>query len=109
MRARPRTAVPDSRGGDRQSSRKGRPRLRRLPLPRLTETQRQWAALPLDLVHDPDASTETVTDALGKAGLLGLLSATSVGGMGLGLAEAAQVVERGGDRFRTDLAADERR
>lgn len=29
-------------------------RLRRLPLPRLTERQRRWAALPLDLVHDPD-------------------------------------------------------
>lgn len=33
-------------------------------------------------------------DALGQAGLLGLISATDVGGMGLGLAEAAQVVER---------------
>jgi alkylation response protein AidB-like acyl-CoA dehydrogenase len=33
-------------------------------------------------------------DALGKAGLLGLLSACDVGGMGLGLADAAQVVER---------------
>lgn len=32
--------------------------------------------------------------ALGEAGLLGLVSATTVGGMGLGLAEAAQVVER---------------
>ena len=32
--------------------------------------------------------------ALGEAGLLGLVSATGVGGMGLGLAEAAQVVER---------------
>ncbi len=32
--------------------------------------------------------------ALGQAGLLGLVSATGVGGMGLGLAEAAQVVER---------------
>jgi phosphatidylserine/phosphatidylglycerophosphate/cardiolipin synthase-like enzyme len=29
-------------------------RLRRLPLPPLTQRQRQWAALPLDLVHDPD-------------------------------------------------------
>lgn len=33
-------------------------------------------------------------DTLGKAGLLGLTSATEVGGMGLGLAEAAQVIER---------------
>ncbi|HAT31893.1 MAG TPA: acyl-CoA dehydrogenase, partial [Janthinobacterium sp.] len=33
-------------------------------------------------------------DALGRAGVLGLLSATEVGGLGLGLAEAAQVVER---------------
>ena len=32
--------------------------------------------------------------ALGKAGLLGLVSATSVGGKGKGLAEAAVVVER---------------
>lgn len=32
--------------------------------------------------------------ALGDAGLLGLISAEEVGGMGLGLAEAAQVVER---------------
>lgn len=33
-------------------------------------------------------------DALGQAGLLGLLSAPEVGGLGLGLAEAASVVER---------------
>jgi len=33
-------------------------------------------------------------DALGKAGLLGLISSKDVGGMGLGLAEAAQVIER---------------
>ena len=32
--------------------------------------------------------------ALGEAGLLGLVSANDVGGMGLGLAEAAQVAER---------------
>jgi alkylation response protein AidB-like acyl-CoA dehydrogenase len=32
-------------------------------------------------------------DALGRAGLLGLVSATEVGGMGLGLAEASKVVE----------------
>ncbi|QGZ41051.1 alkylation response protein AidB-like acyl-CoA dehydrogenase [Pseudoduganella flava] len=32
--------------------------------------------------------------ALGETGLLGLVSATDVGGMGLGLADAAQVVER---------------
>jgi phosphatidylserine/phosphatidylglycerophosphate/cardiolipin synthase-like enzyme len=29
-------------------------RLRRLPLPRLTSRQQRWAALPLDLLHDPD-------------------------------------------------------
>jgi phosphatidylserine/phosphatidylglycerophosphate/cardiolipin synthase-like enzyme len=29
-------------------------RLRRLPLPPLTARQQRWAALPLDLVHDPD-------------------------------------------------------
>lgn len=33
-------------------------------------------------------------DALGKAGLLGLISSKDVGGMGLGLAEAAQLIER---------------
>ena len=32
--------------------------------------------------------------ALGKAGLLGLVSSTEVGGMGLGLPEAAQMIER---------------
>src|SRR5690348_12464413 len=37
--------------------------------------------------------TETLR-ALGNAGLLGLISATSVGGKGQGLAEAARVVER---------------
>lgn len=35
-----------------------------------------------------------VIEAMGKAGLLGLVSATSVGGQGLGLKEAAQVVSR---------------
>lgn len=29
-------------------------RLRRLPRPELTDRQRKWAALPLDLIHDPD-------------------------------------------------------
>ncbi|WP_426563269.1 phospholipase D-like domain-containing protein [Angustibacter sp. McL0619] len=29
-------------------------RLRRLPLPQLSARQRHWAALPLDLIHDPD-------------------------------------------------------
>ncbi len=33
-------------------------------------------------------------DALGKAGLLGLVSSTEVGGLGLGLPEAAQMIER---------------
>lgn len=33
-------------------------------------------------------------DALGERGLLGLVSATEVGGMGLGLAEAARVIRR---------------
>jgi alkylation response protein AidB-like acyl-CoA dehydrogenase len=33
-------------------------------------------------------------DALGERGLLGLLSATEVGGMGLGLSEATQVIRR---------------
>ncbi|MDM7831626.1 phospholipase D family protein [Cellulomonas edaphi] len=29
-------------------------RLRRLPLPHLTPAQRRWAAVPLDVIHDPD-------------------------------------------------------
>jgi hypothetical protein len=29
-------------------------RLRRLFLPQLTPRQRRWAALPLELIHDPD-------------------------------------------------------
>jgi phosphatidylserine/phosphatidylglycerophosphate/cardiolipin synthase-like enzyme len=29
-------------------------RLRQLPLPNLTQRQQRWAALPLDLIHDPD-------------------------------------------------------
>ena len=33
-------------------------------------------------------------DALGHAGILGLISATEVGGMGLGMADAAAVIER---------------
>ncbi|MFP3480117.1 acyl-CoA dehydrogenase family protein, partial [Burkholderia sp. SIMBA_057] len=33
-------------------------------------------------------------DALGEAGLLGLISAEEVGGMGLGAAQACRVVER---------------
>jgi len=40
------------------------------------------------------AFPRTAITALGEAGLLGLVSATTVGGMGLGLAQAAQVVER---------------
>jgi len=37
-------------------SRGARPpgRLRRLPMPELTPRQRRWAALPLDVIHDPD-------------------------------------------------------
>ena len=37
---------------------------------------------------------QEMIDALGDAGLLGLVSAKEVGGQGLGLAEAAAVVER---------------
>jgi len=40
------------------------------------------------------AFPRTAIRALGEAGLLGLTSATEVGGMGLGLAEASQAVER---------------
>ncbi|MDO8248719.1 MAG: acyl-CoA dehydrogenase family protein [Rhodoferax sp.] len=58
-----------------------------------------------DIVNDTIAPAAQTTDrdsvfpraaiaALGEAGLLGLVSATAVGGMGLGLAEAAGVVER---------------
>ena len=50
---------------------------------------------PLALRTDSEARfpRETI-EALGKAGLLGLVSAASVGGQGLGLKEAAQVVSR---------------
>jgi alkylation response protein AidB-like acyl-CoA dehydrogenase len=50
---------------------------------------------PLALRTDSEARfpRETI-QALGKAGLLGLVSAASVGGQGLGLKEAAQVVSR---------------
>ncbi|MES3023226.1 MAG: acyl-CoA dehydrogenase family protein [Pseudomonadota bacterium] len=44
---------------------------------------------------DRDAAfPRAAIDALGAAGLLGLISSTEVGGMGLGLAEAAQLIER---------------
>jgi alkylation response protein AidB-like acyl-CoA dehydrogenase len=44
---------------------------------------------------DRDAAfPRSAIGALGQAGLLGLVSASAVGGMGLGLAEAAQVNER---------------
>ncbi|GGN10480.1 phospholipase D [Terrabacter tumescens] len=39
-------------GGQRGQRPPGR--LRRLAMPQLTDRQRAWAALPLDLVHDPD-------------------------------------------------------
>ncbi|WP_114973716.1 acyl-CoA dehydrogenase family protein [Rhodoferax ferrireducens] len=58
-----------------------------------------------DIVNDTIAPAAQTTDrdsvfpraaiaALGEAGLLGLVSATAVGGLGRGLAEAAGVVER---------------
>jgi alkylation response protein AidB-like acyl-CoA dehydrogenase len=43
---------------------------------------------------DRGSFPEATLEALGDAGLLGLISATSVGGKGLGMAEAAAVVER---------------
>src|SRR5512139_1484998 len=43
---------------------------------------------------DRGAFPQAAVRALADAGLLGLVSATSVGGQGKGLAEAAQVVER---------------
>jgi len=43
----------DWHAGDRRGARPPG-RLRRLPLPQLTSRQCRWAALPLDLVHDPD-------------------------------------------------------
>ena len=50
---------------------------------------------PSAIAVDRDAVfPRTAIRALGEAGLLGLTSATEVSGMGLGLAEAAQVVER---------------
>jgi phosphatidylserine/phosphatidylglycerophosphate/cardiolipin synthase-like enzyme len=37
-------------------------RLRPLPMPRLTDRQRAWAALPLDLVHDPDGRPKVLRE-----------------------------------------------
>lgn len=48
---------------------------------------------PLAPVTDSEARfPRPVIDALGKTGLLGLISSKDIGGMGLGLAEASQVV-----------------
>ena len=50
---------------------------------------------PAAIATDRDAAfPRAAIRALGEAGLLGLTSSTEVGGMGLGLSEAAQVVER---------------
>src|SRR5260221_6382446 len=45
-------------------------------------------------VDTPGNSPRAAIDALGKAGLLGLISAPEVGGMGQGHRAAAMVVER---------------
>lgn len=50
---------------------------------------------PAAIAVDRDAVfPRSAITALGEAGLLGLISATDAGGMGRGLAEAAQVIER---------------
>lgn len=50
---------------------------------------------PVAIMTDRDAVFPRVAvSALGESGLLGLMSSVEVGGMGLGLLEAAQVVER---------------
>jgi alkylation response protein AidB-like acyl-CoA dehydrogenase len=50
---------------------------------------------PLAVRTDTEARfPREVIEALGDAGLMGLVSATSVGGLGLGLAEAAKTVKR---------------
>lgn len=50
---------------------------------------------PAALATDRDAVfPRAAINALGEAGLLGLVSATDVGGLGLGLPEAVQVIER---------------
>jgi phosphatidylserine/phosphatidylglycerophosphate/cardiolipin synthase-like enzyme len=38
-------------------------RLRRLPVPQLTARQRRWAALPLDVIHDPDGRPKALREA----------------------------------------------
>ncbi|WP_330475628.1 phospholipase D family protein [Terrabacter sp. C0L_2] len=48
-------------GGQRGERPPGR--LRRLPMPQLTARQRAWAALPLDLVHDPDGRPKALREA----------------------------------------------
>ncbi len=55
----------------------------------------QSTTAPAAVQTDRDSAFPRATvDALGSAGLLGLVSAKEVGGLGLGLAEAAQVIER---------------
>ena len=50
---------------------------------------------PAAIAVDRDAAfPRAAISALGKSGLLGLMSATEVGGMGLGLTEAVPVIER---------------
>jgi alkylation response protein AidB-like acyl-CoA dehydrogenase len=50
---------------------------------------------PAALATDRDSAfPRSAMQALGEAGLLGLISAVDLGGLGLGLAEAAQVIER---------------
>jgi len=50
---------------------------------------------PAALAVDRDAAfPRAVIDALGKSGLLGLMGATEVGSLGLGLPEAVTVIER---------------
>src|SRR3954453_9710385 len=55
---------------------------------------RGGAAPSAPAVHRSGSFPRAGIDALGKAGLLGLTGATDVGGMGLGLDAAAEVIER---------------
>ena len=66
-------------------------------MPYLQKLDEIIAATIAPAAHTTDRDAQfprAAIDALGQAGLLGLVSSTAVGGMGLGLSEAAQVIER---------------
>lgn len=63
-------------------------------LPKIELIVSQTIAPAAQATDRDSAFPRAAIDALGQAGLLGLVSATSVGGLGHGLPEAVQVIER---------------